>query len=177
MGLQQKHTFSRRHFCLCCMTGAAFAATGGWLTPRQAFAEARGLVTLIKDSAAASPVTAYKLRENVTVLEEISACDVSAFGESFKFKRLNQQLFGDDVKHAVKAKFVSVFILVDVAIPAAAVWFKCFKDHLVAARSQPLDVQIRIGVRPEDQFTRRIELARDEHFLYARLGCNRRFIF
>jgi hypothetical protein len=50
------------------MTGAGFAATGGWLTPRQAFAEARGLVTLIKDSAAFSPVTAYKLRGNVNVL-------------------------------------------------------------------------------------------------------------
>jgi beta-lactamase superfamily II metal-dependent hydrolase len=69
MGLQQKHPLSRRHFCLCCMTGAAFAATGGWLTPRQAYAEARGLVTLIKDSAASSPVTPYKLRGNVTVLE------------------------------------------------------------------------------------------------------------
>jgi len=51
------------------MTGAAFAATGGWLTPRQAFAEARGLVTLIKDSAASSPVTSYGLRGNVSVLE------------------------------------------------------------------------------------------------------------
>ena len=62
-------SLSRRHFCLCCMTGAAFAATGGWLSPRQAFAEARGLVTLIKDSAASSPVTSYKLRGNVSVLE------------------------------------------------------------------------------------------------------------
>ena len=69
MGLQQKHAFSRRQFCLCCIPGVAFAATGGWLTPRQAYAEARGLVTLIKDSAASSPVTAYKLRGNVTVLE------------------------------------------------------------------------------------------------------------
>src|SRR5262245_35155511 len=69
MSLSQQHFFSRRHFCLCCMTGAAFAAKGGWLTPRQAFAEARGLVTLIKDSAASSPVTAYKLRGNVSVLE------------------------------------------------------------------------------------------------------------
>jgi glyoxylase-like metal-dependent hydrolase (beta-lactamase superfamily II) len=69
MGMREKHLLSRRHFCLCCMTGAAFAATGGWLTPRQAFAEARGLVTLIKDSAASSPVTAYKLRGNVSVLE------------------------------------------------------------------------------------------------------------
>jgi glyoxylase-like metal-dependent hydrolase (beta-lactamase superfamily II) len=62
-------SLSRRHFCLCCMTGAAFAATGGWLSPRQAFAEARGLVTLIKDSAASSPVSSYKLRGNVSVLE------------------------------------------------------------------------------------------------------------
>src|SRR6185312_7696863 len=69
MGIRQKHLFSRRHFCFCCMTGAAFAATGGLLTPRQAFAEARGLVTVIKDSAASSPVTSYKLRGNVTVLE------------------------------------------------------------------------------------------------------------
>ena len=69
MGLQRNHLLSRRHFCLCCMTGAAFAATGGWLTPRQAFAEARGLVTLIKDSAASSPVTSYRLRANVSVLE------------------------------------------------------------------------------------------------------------
>ena len=52
MELRRKQVLSRRHFCFCCMTGAAFAATGGWLTPRQAFAEARGLVTLIKDSAA-----------------------------------------------------------------------------------------------------------------------------
>jgi glyoxylase-like metal-dependent hydrolase (beta-lactamase superfamily II) len=69
MGLQRNHLLSRRHFCLCCMTGAAFAATGGWLTPRQAFAEARGLVTLIKNSAASSPVTSYGLRGNVSVLE------------------------------------------------------------------------------------------------------------
>ena len=63
MGLRRNQLLSRRHFCLCCMSGAAIAATGGWLTPRQAFAEARGLVTLIKDSAASSPVTAYKLRD------------------------------------------------------------------------------------------------------------------
>src|SRR3974377_100046 len=69
MGLPHNQLLSRRHFCFCCMTGAAFATTGGWLTPRQAFAEARGLVTLIKDSAASSPVSSYKLRGNVSVLE------------------------------------------------------------------------------------------------------------
>jgi glyoxylase-like metal-dependent hydrolase (beta-lactamase superfamily II) len=49
--------------------GAALAATGGWLTPREAFAEARGLVSLIKDSAATSPIVTHKLRNNISVLE------------------------------------------------------------------------------------------------------------
>ena len=43
-----QYLISRRGFCLCCVGGASFAATGGWLTPRDAFAEARGLVSLIK---------------------------------------------------------------------------------------------------------------------------------
>ena len=59
----------RRHFCLCCLGGAAFAATGEWLSPQQAFAEARGLVSLIKDSAATSPIVTHKLRNNISVLE------------------------------------------------------------------------------------------------------------
>src|SRR3569623_1938803 len=59
---------SRRRFCLCC-AGAGLAAAGGWLTPRQAFAEARGLVSLIKDSAATSKIETYKLRGNISVLE------------------------------------------------------------------------------------------------------------
>lgn len=60
---------SRRRFCLCCLSGAAFAATRGWLTPGQALAEPRGLVSLIKDSAAVSPIVTHKLRNNVSVLE------------------------------------------------------------------------------------------------------------
>src|SRR6266852_3661450 len=60
---------SRRGFCLCCVGSAAFAATNGWLTPREAFAEARGLVSLIKDSAAVSPITTHRLRNNISVLE------------------------------------------------------------------------------------------------------------
>jgi hypothetical protein len=39
----RENLFSRRHFCLCCLGGTAFAATGGWLTPHEAFAEARGV--------------------------------------------------------------------------------------------------------------------------------------
>jgi glyoxylase-like metal-dependent hydrolase (beta-lactamase superfamily II) len=60
---------SRRGFCLCCVGSAAFAATNGWLTPREAFAEARGLVSLIKDSAAVSPIVTHRLRNNISVLE------------------------------------------------------------------------------------------------------------
>jgi glyoxylase-like metal-dependent hydrolase (beta-lactamase superfamily II) len=45
------------------------AATGRWLAPRQAFAEARGIVSLIKDSAAASPIVTHTLRGNISVLE------------------------------------------------------------------------------------------------------------
>jgi len=60
---------SRRGFCLCCLGGATAAATADWLIPRQAFAEARGIVSLIKDSAATAPVVAHKLRSNISVLE------------------------------------------------------------------------------------------------------------
>jgi glyoxylase-like metal-dependent hydrolase (beta-lactamase superfamily II) len=67
--LIQPPRLSRRHFCLCCAGSAAYTATGEWLTPREAFAEARGLVTLIKDSAATSPIVTHELRDNISVLE------------------------------------------------------------------------------------------------------------
>ncbi len=67
MGVPGRGFLSRRGFCLCCVGGAA--AAGAWLTPRQVFAEARGLVSLIKDSAAASPIITHKLRDNIAVLE------------------------------------------------------------------------------------------------------------
>ena len=69
MGLPQSHFLSRRQFCLCCLAGASYAATNGWLTPREAYAEARGLVSLIKDSAAVSPIVTHRLRHNISVLE------------------------------------------------------------------------------------------------------------
>ena len=65
---QSRKHLSRRGFCLCCVGAATYAATG-WLTPREAFAEARGLVSLIKDSAATSPITTTRLRNNISVLE------------------------------------------------------------------------------------------------------------
>jgi glyoxylase-like metal-dependent hydrolase (beta-lactamase superfamily II) len=69
MRYSNKDLLSRRGFCLCCVGAATYAATGGWLTPRAAFAEARGLVSLIKDSAATSTITTTKLRNGISVLE------------------------------------------------------------------------------------------------------------
>ncbi len=68
MATSRRGSLSRRRFCLCCV-GAAGAAAGNWLTPREAFAEARGLVSLIRDSAAVSPIVTHKLRNNISVLE------------------------------------------------------------------------------------------------------------
>jgi glyoxylase-like metal-dependent hydrolase (beta-lactamase superfamily II) len=68
--LNIKHIMSRRGFCLCCMAATTLAATGGWwLTPRQAFAEARNIVDLIRDDAAKAPINVHKLRGKVSILE------------------------------------------------------------------------------------------------------------
>jgi glyoxylase-like metal-dependent hydrolase (beta-lactamase superfamily II) len=60
---------SRRRFCLCCLVAGAFGPTGGWLTPGQAYAEARNIVNLIRDDAAKAPIAVHKLRGNVSALE------------------------------------------------------------------------------------------------------------
>jgi glyoxylase-like metal-dependent hydrolase (beta-lactamase superfamily II) len=69
MALTQQHLPSRRRFCLCCIGSATFAATGGWLSPAQVFAEARELVELIRSEAAKAPIKVHRLRGNVSVLE------------------------------------------------------------------------------------------------------------
>ena len=69
MGVLREKYLSRRGFCLCCVGGAAAAASGAWLTPHEVFAEARGIVSLIKDSAAVSPIVTHRLRNNISVLE------------------------------------------------------------------------------------------------------------
>jgi glyoxylase-like metal-dependent hydrolase (beta-lactamase superfamily II) len=69
MSSHRPHSLTRRHFCFCCLAAAGLAATKSWLTPKQAFAEARGLVTLIKDAAATAPIIAHPLRGNIHALE------------------------------------------------------------------------------------------------------------
>src|SRR5258708_16786237 len=65
----RQHTLSRRGFCLCCMAAATVAATGGWLSPSQAYAEARNIVDLIRDDAAKAPIKVHRLRGDVSILE------------------------------------------------------------------------------------------------------------
>jgi len=60
---------SRRGFCLCCVGATTFAATGGWLSPSEVFAQAKTIVDSIRASAAEAPIKVHKLRGNVSVLE------------------------------------------------------------------------------------------------------------
>src|ERR1700733_11062154 len=69
MLVSQKHALSRRGFCLCCVGAAGVAASGGWLTPSQAFAEAQNLVDAFRDEAAKAQIKVHKLRGNVSIFE------------------------------------------------------------------------------------------------------------
>ena len=60
---------SKRGFCLCCMAATYLAANRLSFGPRSAYAAARNIVDKIRDAAANSPITVYKLRRNVSILE------------------------------------------------------------------------------------------------------------
>ena len=69
MDVPNHFKLSRRGFCLCCLGSAAYAASGSWLTPAHAFAEARNIVDLIRYDAAKAPIKLHRLRGNVSALE------------------------------------------------------------------------------------------------------------
>jgi len=69
MSATQQSAMSRRGFCACCAGAAGFAATGGWLSPSQAYAKARSIVDLIRDEAAKTPINVHRLRGKVSILE------------------------------------------------------------------------------------------------------------
>jgi glyoxylase-like metal-dependent hydrolase (beta-lactamase superfamily II) len=69
MSFVQHRTLSRRGFCLCCVAAAGYTTTGGWLSPSQAYAEARNIVDLIRDDAARGPIKLHKVRHDVSILE------------------------------------------------------------------------------------------------------------
>ncbi len=66
---QTLHAMTRRGFCLCCVASTTFAAGGGWLTPRAAYAEAKNIVEMIRADAATAAIKVHKLRGGVSVLE------------------------------------------------------------------------------------------------------------
>ena len=63
------------------------------------------------------------------------------------------------MKHAVKTEFVAVLILLDKPPSAAADRLKCLKSRGEGSRSQPLDEEVRIRMRLEDQITRGVKLS------------------
>lgn len=69
MSFGHQYALSRRGFCTCCVVATGFIATGGWLSPSRAYAEARNLVDLIRDQAAKTPIKVHKLRAGVSILE------------------------------------------------------------------------------------------------------------
>ena len=69
MSLGHQYALSRRGFCICCAVATGFAATRGWLSPSQTYAEARNIVDLIRDEAAKTPIKVHRLRGGVSILE------------------------------------------------------------------------------------------------------------
>jgi glyoxylase-like metal-dependent hydrolase (beta-lactamase superfamily II) len=69
MSLRYPDIVSRRGFCSCCLVAAGLGATGRWLRPAEAYAEARDIVDLIRDAAATAPLQTHKLRGGVTIIE------------------------------------------------------------------------------------------------------------
>jgi glyoxylase-like metal-dependent hydrolase (beta-lactamase superfamily II) len=112
--MPQSEVLSRRHFCFCCLTSAAFSAANGWVGPSEVFAEAGGLVSMIKDAAAASPIITHKWRDGVSALEGsgeniavLSGADGKALIDAgigvshHKTTRAPEDLGGDPVIHLI----------------------------------------------------------------------------
>jgi Metallo-beta-lactamase superfamily len=66
MPLTQQHVLSRRGFCLCCAAAVGFVA---WLSPSQAYAEARTIVDLIRDDAAKAQIKIHQMRGDISIPE------------------------------------------------------------------------------------------------------------
>lgn len=60
---------NRRGFCLCCLGAATVGAARGWLTPREAFAQAQGIVQSMIDAAGTAPIRVQPLRGGLSFLE------------------------------------------------------------------------------------------------------------
>jgi glyoxylase-like metal-dependent hydrolase (beta-lactamase superfamily II) len=65
----ERGILSRRGFCFCCAVASGLTATGGWLTPSQAFADAQNLVDIFRNEAAKAKIAVHRLRDDVSILE------------------------------------------------------------------------------------------------------------
>jgi glyoxylase-like metal-dependent hydrolase (beta-lactamase superfamily II) len=112
--MPQSEVLSRRHFCFCCLTSAAFSAANGWVGPSEVFAEAGGLVSMIKDAAAASPIITHKWRDGISAPEGsggniavLSGADGKVLIDAgigvsrHKTTRAPESLGGDPVTHLI----------------------------------------------------------------------------
>lgn len=68
MTKQHTMSMSRRGFCLCCVASTA-AAGAAWLTPSEAYAQARGIVLYLKSDAANADIAVQRLHRDVSVLQ------------------------------------------------------------------------------------------------------------
>jgi hypothetical protein len=78
MEYSKQGLISRRHFCFCCVAATTYAATNGWLTPRQAYAEARGLVSLIRIAPPAVRLCGRSARAQLPTIRFLGASSVEA---------------------------------------------------------------------------------------------------
>ncbi|HEY4253885.1 MAG TPA: MBL fold metallo-hydrolase [Roseomonas sp.] len=69
MNQSRHHSLSRRGFCFCCVAATAAGLSGGWLTPREAYAQSRNIVDLIREHAATDPIEVTRLRRDVSVFQ------------------------------------------------------------------------------------------------------------
>src|SRR5690606_28615112 len=63
--------------------------------------------------------------------------DMSALRHAFKFKGLDHQLFRHFMERTVKAVFIPILVLMNVAILSTTDRYKGFEDHFVSMRTQP----------------------------------------
>src|SRR6266478_1562576 len=76
--------------------------------------------------------------------------------------------------HATKGELVAALILADISPSATVPRLKRLECHGEPSWSKPLDVQLWIGECLKHKLARRVEFARDEHFLlpwFCRNGC------
>src|SRR6185312_3073748 len=77
---------------------------------------------------------------------------------------------------AVKRELIAALILADISPSATAPRLKRLERHSKPSWSKPLDIKFWIGECLKHKLARRVEFARDEHFLFPWFRGNCRFV-